>query len=54
MPRYKYTCGTCKLDDVRQINYDNQKQPICFECKNVLERKFVKPPKEWFNNNRPR
>jgi len=62
MPRYKYSCPTCGLDDVRQIDYKLEKPkdlptglvriPICYLCGDRLEKKFMKPPKNWFNQQR--
>ena len=50
MPRYKYTCGSCKLDDVKQIKYVFEgiiRRPLCGFCNGELERKFLTPPKNW-------
>jgi len=62
MPRYKYSCPTCGLDDVKQIDYKLEKPknlpaglvriPICYLCGNRLEKKFMNPPKNWFNQQR--
>ena len=62
MPRYKYSCPACGLDDVKQIDYKLEKPknlpaglvriPICYLCGGSLEKKFMKPPKSWFNQQR--
>ena len=57
MPRYKYSCPTCGFDDVKQINYKFVgliKTAICPECDENLEKKFIKPPRNWFNQQRTR
>ena len=64
MPRYKYSCPTCGLDDVKQIEYKLQKPenlpaglvriPTCFICGKKLKKNFMKPPKGWFNQQRNR
>ena len=57
MPRYKYSCLTCNLQDVKKFVYksDNQwseQKPVCKECGEVLQRNFLKPPQEWMNQQR--
>tara|TARA_R110000765_G_scaffold8512_1_gene27447 strand:- start:121 stop:291 length:171 start_codon:yes stop_codon:yes gene_type:complete len=50
MPRYKYSCGACKLTDVKQLKYVFEgiiKRPICGFCDGKLERSFLTPPKNW-------
>ena len=64
MPRYKYSCSTCGLDDVKQIDYKLQKPenlpaglvriPTCPTCGKKLKKEFMKPPKNWFNEQRNR
>ena len=58
MPRYKYTCGTCELDDVKSFHYRLNPETghidlkVCAWCGNKVLRKFDKPPKEWFNKQK--
>ena len=61
MPRYKYKCKNCKLNDVKKFEYhktinksaDNLLEvPVCPDCGNMLERQFMKPPKNWFEGQR--
>ena len=52
MPRYKYSCNECKLTDVRKFAYEYEHQTerhlrVCPYCGGPLNRKFLKPPKEW-------
>ncbi len=54
MPRYKYSCESCKLDDVKQINYEFEgliQRKLCGFCNKELKRVFLNPPKDWFNNS---
>lgn len=57
MPRYKYSCKTCKTNDVKKFEYhktinksadDFLEVPVCSDCGNKLERDFMSPPKAWF------
>ena len=52
MPRYKYACKSCKLQDVKRIQYNLDKKPVCAECGEELERSFMRPPQAWFNKTR--
>jgi len=52
--RYKYVCTTCDLEDVKNFHYRMDKDTgvecrVCPECGNMLKRKFVNPPRGWFN-----
>ena len=57
MPRYKYSCKNCKINDVKRFEYhktinksadDFSEVPVCPNCRTILERQFMKPPKGWF------
>ena len=55
MPRYKYSCTTCNLDDVKQFIYTKNNRMdnvICKICGETLKRDFLKPPQEWMNQQR--
>ena len=60
MPRYKYKCDTCKLTDVRSLDYridydlvsTGEKVAVCPYCNEALERVWLKPPEGWFGNGR--
>jgi len=52
MPRYKYSCTTCKLTDIKRIEYEYEPQtertlPICSYCGAFLTRDFLNPPRGW-------
>ena len=51
MPRYKYSCATCDLKDVKQLIY-NGLHPLCKICGEPLKREFLKPPQGWMNQQR--
>ena len=46
--RYKYSCTKCGLDEVKNFHYSMGNR-VCGECGETLERKFIQPPKGWFN-----
>jgi len=55
MPRYKYSCTTCDLEDVKQFIYTENNQMAAATCKicgEILKRNFLKPPREWMNQQR--
>ena len=55
MPRYKYSCEPCGLNDVKLYDFqkiDGVETKICIHCKTPLGRKFLRPPGEWFNRMR--
>lgn len=57
MPRYKYSCTTCNLQDIKHFIYKsdsqwNEQKPVCKECGEFLNREFLKPPQEWMNRQR--
>jgi predicted SprT family Zn-dependent metalloprotease len=55
MPRYQYSCETCGIKDAKLFEYkeiDGKKEPFCIHCKEKLERKFLRPPGDWFNRIR--
>jgi len=47
MVRYKYSCKTCKIKDIKGFLYGQQNQPLCTYCKEPLEREFMRPPQNW-------
>ena len=57
MPRYKYSCIKCELEDVKQVLYkgdrwDRGQEPLCGICGEALKREFMKPPQAWMNQQR--
>ena len=51
---YKYVCTSCKLDNIKSFLYKTDPETgvecrICPECGEMLKRKFMRPPKAWFN-----
>ena len=58
MPRYKYTCETCELDDVKKFLYRYDEQTgqidlkVCEECGNHVERVWGNPPDSWYRSIR--
>ena len=59
MPRYQYGCSACGLVDVKTIIYKSDEPDIagaeyraCPDCGTMLERKFLRPPQGWFNQQR--
>ena len=58
MPRYKYTCETCELDDVKKFLYRYDEQTgqidlkVCEECGNPVERGWGNPPDRWYRSIR--
>ena len=58
MPRYKYTCETCGLGDVKKFLYRYDEQTgqidlkVCEECGTPVERVWSKPPDSWYRSIR--
>ena len=58
MPIYKFSCKTCKINDVKQFLYKYNDETnkidlkVCENCGTPVERKWGSPPKEWYRSIR--
>ena len=56
MPIYKFSCKTCKIDDVKQFLYRYNEATgaidlrVCEECNNPVERVGGDPPQSWYRS----
>ena len=51
--RYKYSCKSCKLTDIRKFVYsENTNIPICLGCGEDLKSEFMQPPQSWMEQQR--
>ncbi len=56
MPRYKFTCKTCKIDDVKKFLYRYNPETgvidlrVCEDCGKAVDRSWGQPPKSWYRS----